>query len=768
VGLASGDFNGDGIPDFVIGNANGGTNTTGITVFIANADGSLQTGVNYFPAGTKFSLQYVTVGDFNGDGKLDIAASDTYNGVIQIFYGNGDSMGTFTTGPTYPSDSAASPHPVGIVTADFNGDGKPDLAFVNNTGPENAPTGSDVGILINNGAGGFNTVANYPITNAGKVATELTAASLRGNGTLDVVVPVYGQCSAGSCNPQGTAVAIFLGKGDGTLQAESDFQLVNGSTAYFNPYHAAVGDLNGDGKADLAVTIQNVKGVNQGIAVALGNGDGTFQTPTLLPSSPQNPLFVPPPVPGYVKIADLNRDGHMDLVYTNAVAGSVGVMYGVGDGTFYTPVDFPANRWAWDFALVDVNGDGALDVVASGFEQSFSGVGVLLNTSGSSTALKSSLPHSVAGQSVTFTATITGSPVKGVTTTPTGTITFFNGTTQLGAPVPISSGTASLSTTALPVGTDSITAQYSGDTNYVPTTSAALPQVVGQATSSTATPTSSVNPSALGQAVTFSTTVTSTVSGDSLVPTGTVNFNDGATLLGPGTLNSSGVAAFTTSKLAAGTHSITAVYAGDTNFTGSTSGALSQVVSSTALPASYTLTATPTTQTVSAGSSATYSIKVNPTNYTGTVTFACPTTLPTGVTCTPPGPSAPPYAAGTLTLKTTAATTAMMAPPANQRHSDPTLWASLMGVGMLGMVLAGDWKKRNRRALGIVLLVVALAMIMALAGCGGGSSSGGGGGGGGGNGGTPAGSYPITINATGTGITTPPQPQQLTVTLVVN
>lgn len=84
---------------------------------------------------------------------------------------------------------------------------------------------------------------------------------------------------------------------------------------------------------------------------------------------------------------------------------------------------------------------------------------------------------------------------------------------------------------------------------------------------------------------------------------------------------------------------------------------------------------------------------------------------------------------------------------------------------MLGMVLAGDWKKRNRRALGIGLLVIALAMIMALAGCGGGSSSGGGGGGGGGNGGTPAGSYPITLSATGVGITTP---QQLPVTLVVN
>jgi Bacterial Ig-like domain (group 3)/FG-GAP-like repeat len=766
VGLASGDLNGDGIPDFVIGNANGGTDTTGITVFLGNANGSLQTGANYFPLlENKYSLQYVAIADFDGDGNLDIAASDSYNGVVQIFYGDGSGIFLNTRQASF-STGTSGPHPVGIVTADFNGDGKPDIAVVNNFGPANAPTSANIGMLINNGTG-FNPVVSTALST---VATELTAADVNGDGKLDLVVPLYGVCSGGTCSAPGSAVAILLGNGDGTLKAETDFQLVNNGTTYLNPYDAAVGDLNGDGKADLAVTMQDVKANTQGIAVALGNGDGTFQTPTLLPSSPQISKFVPPPVPGYVKIADLNHDGHMDLVYTNAVAGSVGVMYGVGDGTFYTPVDFPANRWAWDFALVDVNGDGALDVIASGFEQSFSGVGVLLNTSGSSTALKSSLPSSVVGQSVTFTATISPSPVKGVTTTPTGTITFFSGTTALGPAVPISSGMASQSTTALPVGTDSITAQYSGDINYVPTTSAPLMQVVAQATSATATPTSSVNPSGLGQAVTFSTTVTSTVSGDSLVPTGTVNFNDGTTLLGPGTLNSSGVAAFTTSKLAAGTHSITAVYAGDTNFKGSSSSALSQVVSSTAAPASYTLTATPTTQTMSPGSSATYSIKVNASNYNGTVTFACPATLPTGVTCTAPGPStAPSYAAGTLTLKTTAPTTAMMAPPANQRHNDPTLWASLMGVGMLGMVLAGDWKKRNRRALGIVLLVVALAMIMALAGCGGGSSSsGGGGGGGGGTGGTPAGSYPITLNATGAGINTPPQPQQLTVTLVVN
>jgi hypothetical protein len=333
--------------------------------------------------------------------------------------------------------------------------------------------------------------------------------------------------------------------------------------------------------------------------------------------------------------------------------------------------------------------------------------------------------------------------------------------------VALNSGVAALSVSTLTVGSHNITAQYSGDANYIPATSAVVVQVVGQVASSTATPGSSANPSTFGELVTLTASVTSTVPGDTLVPTGNVTFNDGSKALGSGILNS-GVATFQTSSLAVGTHSITAVYAGDTNFTGSTSTALAQVVVQVVQP-SYTVAAKPTSQTVNPGSSASYSITVTPANgYDGTVTFTCPTILPSGITCTVPGPMAPPYASGTLVLKTTAPTTAVMATPASQSHSDPNLWASLTGIGMLGMVLAGDWKKRNRRALGIMLLVVALAMIMALAGCGGGSTSGGGGGGGGG--GTPAGTYPIQVTATGTkgtngGNTTP---QILNLMLVVN
>jgi hypothetical protein len=671
VGLASGDFNGDGIPDFVIGNSDctPKCNHAPITVFLSNADGSLNPGMNYSPNGS-YILQFVAVADFNGDGKLDIAASDTLNGRIQIFLGDG--KGGFSVGLTYPTDTAPNAHPVGIVAADFNGDGKPDLAIVNNFGPINSPTSADVGVLINDGKGAFNTLVNSPaLTN---VATELTAADVNGDGILDLVAPLYGQCALGTCNSPGNAVAILLRNGDGSFQAESDFKLVdNNGTTYNNPYHAAMADLNGDGKADLVVTIQDqVHTVNQGIAVALGNGSATFfGTPTVLQSTPQNQLFASPPLPAYVKIVDLNRDGYPDLVFTNALEGGVGVLYGLGDGTFpYDALEFAANRWAWDFALVDINGDGVPDVVASGFQQSFSGVGVLLNTSGSSIALTSSALKPTTGQSVTFTATITGSKVRGVTAAPTGSVTFFDGTTALGAGAPIKSGAATTSAIFATAGPHNITAQYSGDTSYVRTTSTAVQENVVQGGSP-----------------------------------------------------------------------------------------------------DYTLTPDATSKTVNAGSPASFTITLAPLNgYNGTVTLACPATLPTGVSCTLPSPMAPPsYPAATLTINTAARKAAVLrAPDVNPHHGEPNLWASLSGLGMIGMILAGDWKRRNRRGLAIVLLIVALAMILALVGCGGSSTSGGGGGGGGG--GTPAGSYPITVTATGTagnnGGNTTPHP--VSVTLIVN
>jgi Big-like domain-containing protein/ASPM-SPD-2-Hydin domain-containing protein len=184
-----------------------------------------------------------------------------------------------------------------------------------------------------------------------------------------------------------------------------------------------------------------------------------------------------------------------------------------------------------------------------------------------STAVASSVNPSAFGQAVKFTAT-----VKATSGTPTGTVTFKNGTTTLGTGT-LSAGKSTLTTAALAVGTHSITAVYSGDANFAGSTSPALSQVVKQAATTTSV-VSSVNPSAGGQPVTFTATVTATTSG---TPTGSVQFNDGGTQLGMRTLVG-GKATFTTNALAFGPHSITAVYLGSVDYLGSTSPVLTQQV----------------------------------------------------------------------------------------------------------------------------------------------------------------------------------------------
>jgi len=438
------------------------------------------------------------------------------------------------------------------------------------------------------------------------------------------------------------------------------------------------------------------------------------------------------------------------------------VLYGKGDGTFYDPIEFPAGHQPWDIAIADVNGDGALDVVVSDDGQDFSGITVLLNTSADSVQPPaSSLNPAQAGASVTFSTTVTGSRVRGVTALPTGNVMFFDGSTPVGSAA-LNSGQASL-TTGLPVGsgTHSITAQYVGDLHYLPVTSSAIVQVVSQSPDGTAL-VSSANPAYPGETVTFTATVASTLSGDMLPPTGQIMFSDGSTALGSAPLNSSGVAMLTTTTLAVGSHGITAQYGGDANFPASQSSVLNEAV---AQP-NYNLTANPTNQSVNPGSAASYVITLAPSaGYDGTVTINCPSNLPSGVTCNNPS-IAQGKTQATLTVSTTGPSAALTAPDVKRHQGESNLWASLGGVGLVGMILAGEWKKRNRRALGIVLTVLAVMMILALAGCGSGGSSTGGGGGGGG---TPAGSYQLQITATGTAGTNGgnTSPHSLPLTLVV-
>jgi Big-like domain-containing protein len=228
----------------------------------------------------------------------------------------------------------------------------------------------------------------------------------------------------------------------------------------------------------------------------------------------------------------------------------------------------------------------------------------IVNRASTTTALTSSLNPSTFGQPVTFTATV--SPSLG----PTGSVQFFDGATSLGT-VALSGGSASLTTATLSAGTHSITASYGGNTNFAGSTSPAVAQSVAQVTTTTSL-TSSQNPSTFGQAV----TLTATVSPDS-GPTGNVQFFDGGTSLGTASL-SGGVASMTTSTLTVGTHSITASYGGNTNFTGSTSSGLTQTVNQATTTTALTSSLNPSTY----GQQVTFTATVSPSSGpTGSVQF---------------------------------------------------------------------------------------------------------------------------------------------------
>jgi hypothetical protein len=186
------------------------------------------------------------------------------------------------------------------------------------------------------------------------------------------------------------------------------------------------------------------------------------------------------------------------------------------------------------------------------------------------TTIASAPNPSVLGQNVTFTATV----VSTTGAIPVGTVTFKKGAVTLGTGTIDGTGHATFSTTALPEGPNNVNAVYGGSTNFLGSASANLNQRVNVNASSTALA-SSVNPSVKNQSVTFTATVTSATPG---VPTGSVTFKDGNKKLTTVNLNSAGQAAFSTSTLAKGSHSMTAEYSGDSARAGSTSSVVVQVV----------------------------------------------------------------------------------------------------------------------------------------------------------------------------------------------
>lgn len=345
-------------------------------------------------------------GDFNGDGRLDLATSTYYayrlpdgnvarTRALAINLGRGD--GTFepaaqltVSGPA-PNDRDST---LGSLAADdFDGDGRLDLL------------GYDAKIrelhfFRGLGSGRF---ANDAITPLAASVISYRVADMNGDGRLDLVA------LAGSSDTLG----ILFGNGDGTFQSFQQIASRPGAGYYHDDY--AIGDLNGDGRPDIAVG----DWIASRLEVLLADGAGGFLTPTLLPAyEPEYPFGSPPGTtqPTTVLIGDFDGDGHADLLYgvntTNARGGGFALYRGDGSGTTFTFADGSAGTAGRPVNMlrgenpVDLNGDGALDFIAAGLGYSGYGVVVGMNRGDG-----------------TFDVTTYQNSTNGVT--PTGTNTFY-------------------------------------------------------------------------------------------------------------------------------------------------------------------------------------------------------------------------------------------------------------------------------------------------------------------------------------------------------
>jgi len=321
--LAVGDFNRDGKADLAVTDANSST----VSILLGNGNGTFQTPVNYSTG----IANAVAIGDFNGDGKLDLGVANG-NGSISILLGNGD--GTFQAAVDYVAGSNLQ----AIAVGDFNRDGKLDLVVADSRD-------GDVTVLLGNGDGTFRAAASYS-TGSGSGPLSVAVGDFNRDGKLDLVVGKF-TCPNTPCGN----LSVLLGNGDGTFQAGVDYN------AGGEPTSVAVADFNNDGKLDLAVADISSAHVN----ILLGNGDGTFEAPVNYNAGAD---------PVSVAVGDLNGDGKLDLAVENIGSSYVSVLVGNGDGTFRSAVNYSFGSSSSSLAggsvgIGDFDRDGGLDLAVA-------------------------------------------------------------------------------------------------------------------------------------------------------------------------------------------------------------------------------------------------------------------------------------------------------------------------------------------------------------------------------------------------------------------
>jgi len=276
---AMADLNGDGSPDLVTANYAGGT-ASSASGLDGKGDGTFEAKVDY-PTGN--GVNAIAIGDLNADGKPDLATANYDASTVSVLRGNGN--GIFQDKVDYPTGGG----PYAIAIGDLNGDGKPDVVT-------DSYGGSSLSVLLGKGDGSLETKVDYP---TGAQPRFFAIGDVNGDGRLDLVTPNY----------VGSSVSVLLGKGDGNFQPKTDFPCGAG------PYAVAIGDLNGDGKPDLATA--NASSFPYTLSVLAGKGDGSFEAKVDFPAGTS---------PRSVAIGDLNGDGRPDLASGDGNGSAVSVL----------------------------------------------------------------------------------------------------------------------------------------------------------------------------------------------------------------------------------------------------------------------------------------------------------------------------------------------------------------------------------------------------------------------------------------------------------
>ncbi len=679
--LAAGDLNGDGKPDLIAAPSNSAPNE----VLLNNGDGTFTVGQSLIMANGGGACALF---DLNGQSKLDLVsalvgthASATLPDIVSVLNGNGD--GTFANFPSY----AVNPPPqtgYGIAlgtlaAADFNADGKTDLAAGVSILSRGAGSPSEFALFLNDSAG-FLPPAVTQIPQVLATETYVAAGDFNGDGLIDLAVATQD-------------ISIFLGNGNGTCQTEADY-----GSGMVGPI--ALGDFNNDGKLDVIGVTSDATSVS----VLLGDGDGTFGFPVNSPAS------------GYVQtlaVGSFIHGGNLDaaVLSENNAPTQLVILLGNGDGTFSIGQTYNVGSNPTSIASGDINGDGIPDLVVGNSDRGSAPSSVVVLLGNGDGTFQSPIT-TVVGNGVSAIAiadfNLDGKADVMISSTGWNDVSLLlgNGDGTFQAPMLFYLGTGSppsFSTSLAVADFDG-----NGSPDVAVANGASVSILLNQSTSG---PAALLSPGALafgnemvGQPSTAQTASLSYMASTALTISS-------ITIVGPQSgdyqqTNSCGT------KLAAGTNCTITV-----TFTPQAAGARAAVIqiSDNAINSPQTIALAGTglslglsvpsggssSATVPAGQTATYTLAIGGGGISGAASFTC-TGAPQGASCSPPATvNLSATAASTFTVSVTT-TSRTLAAARSGRPISPGWWA----IAMFGFVILPKPARRGHRSLRLLPLVL--------------------------------------------------------------